>query len=150
MLQSHKSIFDPGILHKNCLTNFVHYSGMVILLPLYRVQLLGMVIPRTASIVPLPLYRFQHKPQIPQKKMFDKPTKAVYHTSMKPLTPPGKSYSLWLRPFLIELNYARTWWWAYDQKTTRSYHICSATFNSDPRGKCLQLIVGPLKLVIGK
>ena len=83
MLQSHRSIFDPGIPHKNCLTNFVHRSGMVIPLPLYRVQLLGMVIPRTASIVPLPLYRFQHKPQIPQKKMFDKPMKAVYHTSMK-------------------------------------------------------------------
>jgi len=83
MLQSHRSIFDPGIAHKNCLTNFVHRSGMVIPLPLYRVQLLGMVIPRTASIVPLPLYRFQHKPQIPQKKMFDKPIKAVYHTSMK-------------------------------------------------------------------
>ena len=138
MLQSHRSIFDPGILHKNCLTNFVHRSGMAILGWGWSSSFWGWS------------YSIQSHPRIPQKKMFDKPTKAVYHTSMKPLTPPGKSYSLWLRPFLIELNYARTWWWAYDQKTTRSYHICSATFNSDPRGKCLQLIVGPLKLVIGK
>ena len=138
MLQSHRSIFDPGIAHKNCLTNFVHCSGMVVLGWGWSSSFWGWS------------YSIQSHPRIPQKKMFDKPTKAVYHTSMKPLTPPGKSYSLWLRPFLIELNYARTWWWAYDQKTTRSYHICSATFNSDPRGKCLQLIVGPLKLVIGK
>ena len=69
MLQSHRSIFDPGIAHKNCLTNFRHRSRVVI---------------------PLPLYRLLNPTQvrIPQKKMFDKPTKAVYHTSMKQSTTP--------------------------------------------------------------
>ena len=71
MGRSHGSIFDPEIAHKNCLTNFRQRSRVVIPLPLYRTS-------HTQSNT-----SYKSHPRIPQKKMFDKPTKAVYHTSMK-------------------------------------------------------------------